>query len=177
LWCTDPRYRKGVAIPNPAFAGSAFGALGYFALANGYGMDFYRRLMANGAVQVQAPGDVITGVAQGRFQAGMTLDFSARAAIKKGSPIAVTAPAPGAIRLFAPVAVFAATSNPTAAESFADFLLTKPAQQALAKLDRRPIRADVPALAPSGPVVTPDWPAIFRQQASLLAQYRRIFGG
>ena len=34
----------GVALPDPGFAGSAFAALGYFALADGYGMDFYRRL-------------------------------------------------------------------------------------------------------------------------------------
>jgi iron(III) transport system substrate-binding protein len=174
---TGPRFRKGVALPDPSFAGSAFGALGYFALADGFGLDYYRQLKANGTVQVQAPGDVITGVAEGRFKAGMTLDFLARAAVKQGSPIKISVPAPGAVRLYAPVAVFADTKNARAAESFAGFLLTPPAQRALAKLDRHPIRADVPALAPEVTAVTPDWPAIFARQSQLRADYRDIFGG
>ncbi|MDP8909715.1 MAG: extracellular solute-binding protein, partial [Chloroflexota bacterium] len=155
----------------------ALGALGYFAHADGFGLEYYRRLKANGAVQVQSPGDVITGVAEGRFKAGMTLDFLARAAVAKGSPIEISAPEPGAVRLFAPMAVFKDTKNAAAAESFAGYLLTKPAQQALAELDRRPIRADVPAKAPALEEVAPDWAAIFEQQAELLAQYRDIFGG
>lgn len=174
---TDPRYRDGVALPDPSFAGSAFGALGYFALADGYGLDYYRRLKANGAVQVQAPGDVITGVAEGRFVAGMTLDFLARAAIAKGSPLQVSAPAPGAVHLFAPVAVFQASTRAESAESFAGFLLTRPAQQVLADLDRHPIRADVPVTAPPVQEVVPAWLLIFAQQAELQAEYRAIFGG
>lgn len=172
-----PRFRDGVAIPDPNFAGSAFGALGYFALAKGYGLDYYQRLKANGAVQVQAPGDVITGVAEGRFTAGMTLDFSARAAIAKGSPIEISAPSPGAIQLYAPVAVFAGTKHAADAEAFADFLLTRPAQQVLAERDRHPIRADVPANTPVASEVVPDWPAIFERQAALREGYRAIFGG
>ena len=39
----DPAYRDAVAIPDPGFAGSAFGALGYFALSTDAGLDFYRR--------------------------------------------------------------------------------------------------------------------------------------
>lgn len=174
---TTPPFRNAVALPDPSFAGSALGALGYFALADEFGFDFYRQLKANGAVQVQAPGDVITGVAEGRYQAGMTLDFLARAAIAKGSPIELSAPDPGAVRLYAPMAVFEATDNAEAAESFAGFLLTEPAQQALAKLDRRPVRADVPAEAPELQQVTPPWPQIFERQDELLKRYRDIFGG
>jgi iron(III) transport system substrate-binding protein len=173
----SPRYRDAVALPDPSFAGSAFGALGYFALADGYGLDYYRRLKDNGAVQVQAPGDVITGVAEGRFIAGMTLDFLARAAIENGSPLEVSAPDPGAVRLYAPVAVFEASTQPEAAEGFANFLLTRPAQEALARLDRHPIRDDVAATAPAVTEVVPDWPRIFARQAELQADYRAIFGG
>jgi iron(III) transport system substrate-binding protein len=172
-----PRYKGAVALPDPSFAGSAFGALGYFALADGYGLDFYRRLKANGAVQVQAPGDVITGVAEGRFAAGMTLDFLVRAAVKSGSPVQATAPEPGAVRLYAPMAVFKNTDNAAAAESFAGFLLTKPAQQTLAKLDRHPVRDDVPALSPAVPEVVPDWPTVFNRQDELRSGYRAVFGG
>lgn len=174
----DPRYRNRVAVPDPGFAGSALGALGYFALADGYGLDFYRRLKANGAVQVQAPDAVVTGVAEGRFDAGMTLDFSAQQAIAKGSPVEISTPDPGAIQIYAPVAVFSATHNAAAAESFAGFLLTKPAQQELARLGRHPIRTDVTQPAGSSTkTVTPDWPKVFQQQGKLLEDYRGIFGG
>lgn len=174
---TEPRYRDKVALPDPSFAGSAFGVLGYFAFADGYGLDFYQQLKDNGAVQVQAPGDVITGVAEGRFEAGMTLDFLARAAVANGSPLEIAAPDPGAVELYAPVAVFAATPNAAAGRSFAGFLLTTPAQEALAKLDRTPIRSDVEPLAPAVEEVVPDWPRIFDNQAELQADYRAIFGG
>lgn len=173
----DPALKDAVAIPDPEFAGSAFGALGYFALDDAFGLDFYRSLKDNGAVQVAAPGDVVTGIAEGQYKAGMALDFVAREAIANGSPLEVSAPAPGAIRLYAPVAVFKATGNAAAAESFASFLLTKPAQRALAALDRHPIRADVPATAPEVEEVVPDWPAIFDRQDELRAGYRDIFGG
>jgi iron(III) transport system substrate-binding protein len=174
---TQPRFRDAVALPDPGFAGSAFGALGYFALADGFGFDFYRALKDNGAVQVQSPGDVVTGVAEGRYAAGMTLDFVARAAIAKGSPLEISAPEPGAVRLYAPVAVFAATDDPQAAETFADFLLGVPAQQVLAENDRTPVRADVDRPSEPVPEVVPDWPAIFERQGDLLAGYRAVFGG
>ena len=174
---TGPRYRDAVALPDPGFAGSAFGALGFFAQAPGYGVDYYKRLKSNGAVQVQSPTDVITGVAEKRFKAGMTLDFLARAAIAKGSPLQMSAPEPGAVRLYAPVAVFGDTSRPAAAEAFAGFLLTEPAQQALAEQRREPIRPDVPAKTPALKEVAPDWPLIFQRRGELLADYRAVFGG
>lgn len=174
---TDPQYRDAVALPDPGFAGSAFGALGYFALADEFGFDYYQRLKDNGAVQVQAPDDVITGVAEGRFLVGMTLGFSARAAMASGSPIEISSPEPGAVQLYAPVAVFADTANPTGAESFANFLLTAPAQEALSSLGRTPVRSDVQPPEPAGPQVVPDWAMIFAQQAELLASYRAVFGG
>jgi iron(III) transport system substrate-binding protein len=174
---TKPAFRDAVALPDPNFAGSAFGALGYFAYDDAFGLDYYQALKDNGAVQVAAPGDVVTGVAEGRFKAGMALDFVARAAAAGGSPIEITAPAPGAIRLYAPMAVFKGTDNPSAAESFAGFLLTVPAQKALAALDRHPIRADVPAKAPEVTTVVPDWPKVFGHQDELRSGYAAIFDG
>lgn len=84
-----------VAIPDPAFAGSAFGALAYFALTDAYGIDYYQSLKDNGAVQVQSPTDVVNGVAEGLYVAGMTLDQGARAAIADGSPLTLVWPASG----------------------------------------------------------------------------------
>ncbi|MBA2530478.1 MAG: extracellular solute-binding protein [Euzebyales bacterium] len=174
---TNPRYRDRVALPNPGFAGSALGALGFFALADGYGLDFYRQLEENGAVQVKSPTEVITGVAEGRFDAGMALDFSARSVIAQGAPVEISAPEPGAVRIYAPVAIIDSTTNLAAAESLAGFLFTREAQQELSRLGRNPVRDDV--TPPSRPerVVTPDWPEVFDRQQELLEDYRDIFGG
>jgi iron(III) transport system substrate-binding protein len=173
---TGPAYRDGVAIPDPGFAGTAFGALGYFALADGYGLDFYRALQANGAVQVASPGEVVTGVAEGRFLAGMTLDATARDAIDKGSPIRMVWPSPGGIAVYSPIAVVDTAGDVGAAEAFVDYTLGKEGQEAIAATGWQPVRPDV-AWQSEGPVVAPDWRAIYDRQADLLAGYRAIFGG
>jgi iron(III) transport system substrate-binding protein len=173
---TDPAYAAGIAIPDPGFAGSAFGALGYFSLAPGFGTAFYEALDDNGAVQVSSPGDVVSGVAEGRFLAGMTLDFSARTAIADGSPIEIVWPEPGAVAMYSPIAVFDSSDAANDARSFANFVLTPEAQALIAGTGWQPIRPDV-AWSEGGPTVAPDWTAIFDRQAELLEQYRAIFGG
>jgi iron(III) transport system substrate-binding protein len=171
----EPRFAGGVALPDPGFAGSAFATLGYFATSPEYGIDYYRRLGNNGAVQLASIGDVVTGVAEGRFVAGITLDKPARDALERGSPIELIWPAPGAIALYSPVAIFADSRNRDAAQMFVEFLLSAPAQQAIAATGWQPIRRDV-EWPHEGPVVTPDWAQAFGRQQELLDEYRTIFG-
>ncbi len=173
---TQADYRGGVVLPDPGFAGSAFGVLAYFALSDDFGFDYYQALADNGASQVRSPGEVVTGVAEGRFVAGLTLDFSARNAVEKGSPVALVWPAPGAIAMYSPIAVFASSANPTMARSFVDFVLGREAQEAIAATGWEPIRDDVD-WSHSGPVVTVDWTAAFGRHQELLNGYRAIFGG
>lgn len=173
----DPAYRHGVALPDPGFAGSAFGALAYLAQQAGYGFDFYRSLRANGAIQVQAPDDVTTGVAEGRFKAGMTLDNSARTAIAKGSPIRLVWPSDGAIAVYSPIGVLATSANAEAARSFVEFVLSDPGQRAIAGTGWQPMLAEAGGPQPGGRQVYPDWARAYGHQADLLAQYRAIFGG
>jgi iron(III) transport system substrate-binding protein len=174
----DPTFADSVAIPDPGFAGSAFGALGYFATAPQYGMAYYRDLEANGAVQVQSVPQVLTGVAEGAYAAGMTLDKVARDAIAQGSPVRLVWPASGAIAVYSPIAVFADATNAAAARAFVDVLLGTSAQAAIAETGWQPIRSDVNGGPPiDGPQVAPDWAIVFSQQDELLREYRSIFGG
>lgn len=174
---TDPAYRDALAIPDPGFAGSAFGALGYFALSTGAGLDFYSSLKANGAVQVKTPDEVTAGVAEGRFKVGMTLDNSARTAVTKGSPVELVWPTDGAIAMYSPIGVVDATENVVAAESFVEFVLSDPGQVAIAGTGWQPIRPGAGGPAAQGPQVYPDWEKAFGRQEELLAGYRAIFGG
>ncbi len=171
----DPAFAGEVVIPDPGFAGSAFAALGYFAAADGYGMDFYSRLKANGAVQLASIGDVVTDVAEGRHKVGISLDKSVRDAVTKGSPIVLDWPEPGAIAIYSPVAIFASSRNTAGASDFVDLLLSPEVQAAIAATGWQPIRPDV-EWPYDGPTVTVDWNDVFGRQDELLGDYRAIFG-
>lgn len=168
-----------VAIPDPGFAGSAFGALGYFALNEDFGLGFYEDLAAAGGTQVQSPGEVVTGVAEGRFDAGMTLDFTVRNAIEDGSPVDRAWPEPGAVAMYSPIAVVDGSEQPDLAQSFTEFVLTEPAQEAIADTGWEPTLPEVEGPQPpeGAETVTPDWPAAFERQDELLDEYRTRFGG
>ncbi len=174
---TDPAFAAGVGIPDPGFAGSAYAVLGYFASDPDAGVDYYQRLADNGAVQVQAVAEVLTGVAEGRFVAGMTLDKSARDAIAQGSPVEIAWPTSGAIAIYSPVAVFADARDQANGQHFANFLLTPGAQAAIASTGWQPIRDDVEGPAIGGDQVSPDWAEVFDRQEEILTEYRAIFGG
>lgn len=163
-----------IAIPDPGFAGSAFAALAYFAQNPDFGMAFFEDLKADGAVQLNAPGDVVAGVAEGVYQAGMTLDFTAVEAIAKGSPIQLIWPTSGAIAIYSPIAVVE-TSDSVLAEDFVEFVLSADGQLAIAETGWQPVREDV-AWEVGGPQSTVDWSKAFDNQENLLEQYRLIFG-
>lgn len=166
-----------VAIPDPAFAGSALGALGYFAQNEDLGLDFYRSLKANGAVQVQAPDEVVTGVAEGRYDAGITLDFSVRAAIANGSPVRLVWPASGAVTIYSPIAVVQASDNRSVAESFVEFTLGTAGQDLIATTGWQPARVGVSGgPQPDGTQVSVDWDAVAADRQDLLEEYQDIFG-
>ncbi|MGI9648374.1 MAG: extracellular solute-binding protein [Acidimicrobiia bacterium] len=168
-----------VALPDPRFAGSAFAALGYFGLEPGFGLDFYAELKDAGAVQVASPGDVVTGVAEGRFDAGLTLEFSARSAVGKGSPIEVVWPAPAAVAVTSPIAVLAAADPAEESRSFVDHVLSPVGQAAVGATGWTPVLPGVAGPAPPAgtPVVFPDWAVIYERQSDLLAGYTEVFDG
>ena len=172
---TSPAYKGKVAVPDPAFAGSAFAALGYFSQTQGMG--FYRDLRANGAKQVASIPDVVTQVAQGTFSVGITLDSGIRDAMKKGSPVELVWPQPGAIALYSPIAQTSGSKHVAAAKEFMGYVLSTDGQQRIAATGWQPV---VPGVAgpprPAGAqAVSPNWEALFGQQDQLLAQYRSVF--
>jgi iron(III) transport system substrate-binding protein len=173
-------YHGQVALPDPAAAGSAFAALGYFGTAPGFGMSFYRALKANGAVQVATVPEVVTDVAEGRYQLGITLDSEVRSAIAAGSPVVMDWPADGAISLYSPIAetVAATGAANTAARAFLRYVLSRQGQTAIGQTGWQPV---LPGIAgpprPAGATeVHPGWPALFGRQQQILQQYQAIFG-
>lgn len=168
-----------VALPDPTVAASALGALGYFATADGYGTDFYSRLNAGGAVQVGTPDEVTAGVAQGTYDAGMTIANSAYLAQKDGSPIGVVWPEPGAVAIYGPIAVTKDSDNPELAQAFMSFVVSERGQTLVAESGSYPTMPDIPGptIPADAPIVYPDWATIAGQKDSLLGDYQQLFGG
>lgn len=167
-----------VAVPDPSFAASALGALGYFSRAPGYGLNFYKSLKTSGAVQVSSPDNVTTGVAQGIYGTGMTTANSAYAAHKAGSPVGVAWPKPGAIAIYGPIALAKRSANATLARDFIAFVISKPGQETLVQAGSYPTLPGIgsPTVPAGAPVVFPDWSAIAADQGKLLSGYDRAFG-
>jgi iron(III) transport system substrate-binding protein len=162
-----------VAVPDPNLAASALGALGFF------GPKFYADLKEHGAVQVGTPDDVTTGVAQGTYDAGITIANSAYAAQKKGSPITITWPKPGAVAIYGPVAISKTTKNAQAAQDFISYVTSRDGQTVIGSAGSYPTLPDVagPEKPKGAPVVYPDWNAVTSHKAALLEDYAKIFGG
>lgn len=177
---TSPAYRDAVALPSPSFAASALGALGYFASAPGYGIRFYRDLKANGAVQVDAPADALTGVERGTYKAAFTLADAAYADQKKGSPIEVVWPKPGAVAIYGPIGVTTKKQLSPLAEQFASFATSRAGQKVMTGQKvyvTLPGLGGGPPIPPGSPIVSPDWPALFDSYKSVLADYSATFAG
>jgi iron(III) transport system substrate-binding protein len=176
---TGPDYADAVAIPDPAVAASALGALGWFAADGAYGLDFYRDLKANGAVQVTTPDDVTTGVAQGIYDVGMTTANAAYAARDDGSPVDVAWPEPGAVAIYGPVALSTQSADSAVARAFISFVVSADGQQVIGKAGSYPTRPGVagPTVPAGAPVVVPDWTAIGRDRDTMLSGYQQLFGG
>jgi len=168
-----------VAIPDPAVAASALGTLGYFAQAPDYGMGFYEALEGDGAKQVSTPDDVTVGVAQGTYDAGMTIANSAYQAKQDGSPVDVAWPEPGAVAVYGPVALVKGTSNSRTAKDFISFVVSRKGQTTVADSGSYPAMQGVggPTVPDGAPVVYPDWASIAQDQRTLLGDYQKIFGG
>lgn len=171
------KYRNAVAIPSPTFAASALGMLGYFASAPDYGLPFYQRLKSNGAKQVDSPDEVLSGVAQGTYRAGIALANAAYAAQKKGSPIQVVWPRPGAITVYGPIGVTTRKNLSPLAHAFVTFAASRAGQTILGQHGAYPAAAGVPGpKMPAGsPVVAPPWPQLAGQSKDLLRRYAAIF--
>lgn len=168
-----------VAVADPSVAASAFGALGWFDQAPDYGLDFYATLKENGGEQVGTPDEVTTGVAQGLYQAGMTIANSAYLAKDSGSPIGVVWPDPGAIAIYGPIALAKDSAESTLSKDFVSYVVSEPGQQVLAKAGSYPTLPGVegPELPADAPVVYPDWPKITADRDALVSDYQKIFGG
>ena len=176
---TGEEYAGGVAVPDPAFAASALGALGYFAQDPDYGIEFYADLEENGAEQVSTPDDVVIGVAEGVYPAGITIANSAYAAQEGGSPIETVWPEPGAIAIYGPAALSTDAADSKPAKDFLSYIAGEDGQRLIADSGSYPAQDGVPGptMPADAPIVFPDWASVAAEKDQLLEEHQQIFGG
>lgn len=172
-WEDLARVDGTVALPDPGFAGSAYAALGFFGLDPAFGMPFYRSLRDNGAIEVRSPGDVVTGVAEGVYAAGISLDMTTRSAMADGSPVELIWPDSGAITFHSPISLVAAAQAENA-PGFVEYVLTVEAQQSIADTGWEPVNDEI-GWPHAGPQRSIDWAEAAALREELLDAYWAIF--
>lgn len=174
---TGADYADGVAVPDPSFAASALGALGYFSQDPDFGTEYYQALRDNGAVQVSTPDEVTTGVAEGVYKAGLTIANSAYAAQSNGSPIEIVWPEPGAIAIYGPAALATDASDSPTAKDFISYITSEAGQTVIADAGSYPALEGVPGptIPDDAPIAFPDWADLAAEKDNLLDSYQQIF--
>ncbi len=121
-----PAFRGQVAVGDPLTSGTAFTWAVF--VSERYGAGYFPSLRQNGAVVAGGNAAVLQKVESGEVKVGVLLLENALAARSRGSGVAVTWPADGAVVVPGPVAIFAGSPNPQAARAFVDLLLSAEGQ-------------------------------------------------
>ena len=142
------------------------------------GLDFMRRLAAQGVGIRDGYTLAVQGVASGEVPLGLNLYGTRTEEFKKkGAPIDWI-PMEFVLASLEPLAVTANAANPNAARLFVDFLLSKEAQGLMRQRFRIPSRPDVPPDPPEltkGLNVIPTDLSLAEQSKQLAAEYYSIF--
>jgi iron(III) transport system substrate-binding protein len=136
----QPRFKGQVGIADPTLSGTAFYTVA--TIVENYGWGYFEKLKANGAVVVKGAQDIVDRIASGDLKAGIVVDYIAKGAEKKGSPIRFIYPKTGLIAITSPLAILKSTQNPEAAKKLVDFVLSTEGQAILAKAQVLPVRSD-----------------------------------
>jgi iron(III) transport system substrate-binding protein len=147
-----PEYKGQVIMPSPLYSGAAAILLSSFAARQDLGWKYFEGLKSNDLLAVRGNGAVLKAVADGEKPYGILVDFMALNAKAKGSPVEFVFPTEGVTPVTEPVAILKTSSNPAAAKSFVDFILSPKGQELAVSQGYIPARAGVqgPSWLPEG---------------------------
>ena len=144
----DPEYRGQIAFADPDRSGSSFTGLMTMLTALGGERNTVLQAFAENVDGRELPGsgDVLTGVAQGTFRVGITLEETAMQKIAEGDNIALVYPEEGTSAVPDGCALVKGARHRDNAVRFLDFVMGKDVQEQVTKrFYRRPARTDVTA--------------------------------
>lgn len=139
---TDQRYRGLIAMSAPSRSGTTHLMVETVLQRYGWrkGWEIWQRLAGNLATVTARSFSVPSGVAQGRFAIGLSIDFLGRSGT---GDLGFAYPAEN-VFLPANIAVLSTARNPEGARRFAAFVLSEAGQKLLAepRINRHPVAAD-----------------------------------
>ena len=137
---TGPDFKNAYGIADPSLSGTSFMSIAI--LSKQFGWDYFNSLAANGARIGKGSGQVVDDTASGELSGSLAVDYITNDKIAKGAHIKLAYP-PELIVVPSPAAIFKSTANPELAKKFLDYLLSKEAQEIIAKSGTLPVRNDV----------------------------------
>ena len=170
-----------LGFPSPLRSGAAQASVQ--TLADAFGWGYFKEFKRVGGVQVKNNSTMRDEISRGEIKAGALLDYMARAAEAKGSPIKHVWPAEGAVVIPSPIAIFKGSGNAAAAQVFVEYIISKKGQETMVRLGNFiPVRPDVasPKGAPAyGDIkgLPTDWKALSQNRARIIKRWKRVFSG
>lgn len=148
----EPSWRALLAAENadraimasPLYSGAAAYQLGVLTRSDGFGWSFYEALKRNGVAVGKGNGSIITAVAGGERFFGPVVDYMARRAKAKGSPVDYVYPEEGSPIITEPVGIVAKDGPRDDARRFVDFVLSERGQALFSEMGYVPARKGVP---------------------------------
>lgn len=176
---TDPKYKDKLAMTDPSF--TALQLMVVSTLSQKLGWDYYAKLRKNNIMIVQSNQQVLDTIKRGERPIALgALDSYAADARKQGHPIKSIYPADGTFIIPSPTAIIKGAPHPNAAKLFANFMLSKPAQELFpagggysARTDVGPPK-DSPKLGDVKPMVI-DYAQVQKQTASVKKKFNEVF--
>lgn len=179
----DPAFKGKVGLPSPVASGAAVAFAGALSKSADFGWDYFAKLKANGAVQVQNNSVANERVAKGELMAASTLDYMVRELKAKGSPVDMIWPVEGAVFTPSPVGIIAASKNVEQAKAFVDYLLSQDGQKDMVEVGSFiPVRDDVaspkgaPKLAEIKRFPGVDWKDVSARTEEIKSRFADLFG-
>ncbi len=174
---------KWLGMPSPLYSGAV--AVTAYALIHKYGWSFFETLAKNNWVVFEkSNGVVLKGVLTGEYPIGITLDYMVRQYQKQGASVAMVLPEDGYVLIPSPIAIVKTSKNLEAAKAFVEFMLSKEAQEYLAKRGIIPARTDV-APPPGTPslseleknMIKIDWNEMAKELQEIKEKFEKLIMG
>lgn len=177
----EPRWKGRIAFLDPVKSDMYSNAL-VTAVETCAGEEAYlQRLMGNLDYRtLDSISEVNSGIVDGRYSLGVTLEESAQALRLGGADVDYIYPREGTSALPDGTAIVKGGRHLQAAEEFLDFTVSRDVQQMLVtNLNRRSVRADVPPLSGLDPIsrlklVTMDLKVLSGEKAAVMARWNRL---
>jgi iron(III) transport system substrate-binding protein len=139
----DPYYRGKIVLHDPTTAGGGNTWLGLVHETPGLGRPYLEQLARQDLLMVQQPTQVESMIARGERSIGLPIGLRALA-LQRGAPIQYVAPQEGVFLIVSSVAVAKNAPHPNAARVWANFMLSKRAQEWWhQQANYTPVREDV----------------------------------